>query len=157
MKTIQKERIEKSFYNIYVANDGTEFTNSEECQKYEESAEGVLLAKIKPLVIKRTTEEDLFNCGGCDNDVWVIKPNTQEDVDLILQTYLFYNKYMANDEQKELLEKVRKLLQRTIDEDDIIFVGRGYDSDGFWFYGTPNSIKDDLSKHGVVEKKDDNA
>lgn len=155
MKKIQKTR--ESYYDVFVAYDGTEFTNSDECKKYEESARGVLMAKIKPLVIQSIDEEDLFGCGCTDNVVWVMKPNKQDDVDTIMQAYLLYNEYMTRDENKDRLERVKKLLQRTIDEDDIIFVGRGYDSDGFWFYGTPNSIKDDLSKRGVVEKKDDNA
>lgn len=34
-----KEVTTKQDYKIYIANDGTEFTTEEECQKYDDSAE----------------------------------------------------------------------------------------------------------------------
>lgn len=153
MEIIKKERVQKSYYEIFVANDGTEFTNADECKKYEGSAKGVLMAKLKPLIIKDISEDSLFGFGNCDDTVWVMKPSTQNDVDAIMQAFLLYNTYMTKDDQMESLEHRRKLVQRSLDENDVILVGRGYDMDNFWFVGTRNSMKEELDKLMKIEEK----
>lgn len=155
MKKIQKER--KSYYDVFVAADGTEFTTSDECKKYEESAKGVVLAKIKPLVVDDITEEDILGFGSCEYTMWVVKPTTQEDVDTLMQAYLLANPHMTQDDNKGFLEDAIKLVQRSLDENDVIFVGRGYGMDGFWFYGTRNSFKEKLDTFMPAEKNNDNA
>lgn len=45
MKEIKQEVT--STYTAYQAEDGTIFTSSEECQKYETSARAVLLGRLK--------------------------------------------------------------------------------------------------------------
>lgn len=156
METIRKEKVQKSYYEIFVANDGTEFTSSDECQKYEESAKGVLMAKLHPLIIKDICEESIFGFGSCDSTVWVVKPSTQNDVDTIMQAFLLYCPYMAKDDHKNSLECERKLVQRALDENDVILIGRGYDMDSFWFVGTRNSMKEQLDKLMKVDEKNDN-
>ena len=49
MKKLEKDLITK--YTVFQAVDGTEFSQKEECEKYEESALGVLRGKIKRLTI----------------------------------------------------------------------------------------------------------
>ena len=49
MKEIKEELIHKIYVTKYEANDGTIFTTSEECQKYENSARAAILAKYKEL------------------------------------------------------------------------------------------------------------
>lgn len=158
MKTIQKEKVQKSFYDVFVANDGTEFTSREECQKYENSAWGVMMAKIKPLIVEETCEEGIFGFGSCDHIVWVMKPTTQNDVDAILQAYVMNSPYlMEPDGGQQHVERARHLLQRAVSENDVIFVGRGYEMDSFWFVGTRNSMKEELDKFANVEEKKGNA
>lgn len=157
MKTIQKEKIQKSLYEIYIANDGTEFSTAEECRKYENSAEGVIMAKIKPLIVKDIDEESILGWGNCDNTVWVMKLNTQDDADTLMQACILYNDYLRYDEHKESLERMRQIVQRSLDEKDVIFVGRGWENDCFWFYGSRNSLKEKLDTFMNIEKKEDNA
>ena len=144
MKKIQKER--KSFYDVFVAIDGTEFNDREQCEKYEQSAKGVIMAKIRSLIIQQANEGSIFGLGCCDSMVWVMKPKTQDDADAILQFYLLHNADLTNGEHNGMLERARKLVQRALDENDIIFVGRGCCDDDCWFYGTRNSLKDSLDK-----------
>lgn len=157
MKEIRREKVEKSEYFVFVASDGTEFSFRDECEKYEESALGVLMTKIKPLVIKEICTEDIHGYGSCDETVWVLKPTTQEHADIILQMYLLINPHMKNDDYAHYVERAKKLIQRALDENDILFVGRGYEMDSFWFVGTRNSMKEQLDSFFPSEKKDENA
>jgi len=142
MEIIQRER--KSTYEVYVAADGMEFRTAEECKKYEESANGVVMAKVRPMVIKEITEEDIFGFGSCDNTVWVAKPATQEDADTILQAIIVLNPHLTKDDYKHITERQRVLVQRALDENDFIFISRGYEMDCFWLIGTRNSMKETL-------------
>lgn len=144
MEIITREKVQKSTYDVYVAADGLEFTTLEECKKYEESAEGVIMAKVKPMVIKEFTEEDMFGFGSCESTIWVIKPTTQKDMDTIMKAVLVINPHFAKDDFSHHLERARKLIQRALDENDVIFVGRGYEMDSFWLIGTRNSMKETL-------------
>lgn len=51
----------------YEANDGTFFSNKEECEKYEKTAKAVIYNKVKPYRIAETTEYDFFLYRGCDD------------------------------------------------------------------------------------------
>lgn len=146
MEVITRERVQKSTYNVYLANDGTEFSDKEECKKYEESAQGVLMTKIKHLIVNDITEEAFWSFGSCDNTIWVIKVESQGDVDTIMQTYLLLNSFLMQNEYKDRVERARALVQRALVEKDFLFVGRGFDMDSFWFIGTLSTMKEDLDK-----------
>ena len=64
MKEIKQELIHTTYVTKYEANDGTIFTTAEECQKYENSARAVLLARFKDLQIKLISEYNLFSTGS---------------------------------------------------------------------------------------------
>lgn len=152
MEIVSRERVQKSVYNVYIANDGTEFQDKEECKKYEESAEGVLMAKIKHLVVKDISEEEFWGFGSCDNTVWVIKAESQEDVDTIMQAYFLMNPSAKRDENKDRTERARAMAQRSFVEKECLFVGRGWEMDCFWFIGTPSTMKEDLDKFCVKKE-----
>ena len=59
---------------------------------------------------------------------------------------LLHNAYLTDSEYSGRLEKTRNLVQRALDENDIIFMGRGCCDDDCWFYGTRNSMKEELDK-----------
>ena len=145
MKTINKEIIKKSTVTVYVASDGTEFENAEECEKYEKSAEGVLYAKYAPKVVKTIDEETLFGTGNCDSNVEIVRIEKQEDADLILQILLLENPYYAKEENKERLSEKRQILEKAIG--DYVVIGRGWEMDSFWIYGSRKSIIDDFNKN----------
>lgn len=61
--------------NVYVAYDGTEFDNSDECHKYENTAVGALMTQIKPLAVNSMTEYYFFKmyCGSEEYDYYIVK------------------------------------------------------------------------------------
>lgn len=74
-----------SYKTVYVAADGTEFDDRDECAKYDKSAVGVLKGRVKEMAIKDTNEDEIFSCGNCENRALVCVPKNQEDIDTIKQ------------------------------------------------------------------------
>lgn len=144
MKKIQKEVVKKSYVDVFVANDGTEFSSQIECEKYDESAKGVLLAKYAPMVVKTSYEDDIFGVGSEEYVVEIVRVKTQEDVDTLLQIYILEHPYYKDEDNKEQLEGIVSKLNSAIG--DFMLVGRGYDRDSFYFYGSRKSFIEDFSK-----------
>lgn len=148
MKKIQKEVVTKRYEDVFIANDGTEFSIKEECEKYENSAKCVLLTRFQPMVIKNSDEWSLFGFGSEDHEIDVVRINSQADFDLLLQLIILENSYCyeerSNDTEEEIKEKESRKakliarLQRAFDEKDLVFISRGYEHDGFYFEGTRN-------------------
>jgi len=145
MEKKQIEKIEKSYVSVYVANDGTEFNNADECRKYEESAFCVLMMKYNRLVVRRTNEYEMFGCGCEETLIDVVKLETQKDADTLLQVISFCG---SN------LEKAQAATDRALAEDDAVLVGniREWDN-GKWakyedlfVYGTSNQIIENIKK-----------
>lgn len=153
MEKIQKQRV--SYYDVYVANDGTEFNSEDECKKYDKSAEGVLNAMLSKMVVKEATEEDIFSFGGSDNPVQVLAPTGDDDKKIILQLYLLKNPHLNKEDHYHYVESASNLIDRAVKENDCLFIGRGYDRDSFWLYGTRHSMQEELDKFCETEKKDD--
>lgn len=123
MKKVNKETIVST--QEYEAFDGTRFSFAEECEKYEDSAAGVLLAKLSAITLKKGMTLDID--GNDDNEYSTIVPKTQEHLDAINQ-----------------LEKIFHLPNTTsenfADEKDLhlpILMGKRMDRgtlDWVWFY-----------------------
>lgn len=144
MKEIKKERVTTTYETFYVANDGTEFTNPDECRKYDESAAGVLNARLQKIVVKTSDEEKIFDFGCSDNPVQVLAPTSEEDKKTIMQLYLLKNPHLCDEEHNHYVDRASNLIDRAIKEKDYLLVGRGYDWDGFWFYGTRHSMQEQI-------------
>ena len=112
MKEIKEEVIHKSYVTKYEALDGTVFDSSEECQKYEASAEGMLLAKYRELEIKMISEYNLFGVGSDEYYLSIVKLKDELDVDLMTQLYCLFNPGRRNDEAaiKEARNTFRKAM-----------------------------------------------
>ncbi len=125
MKIERKEIIKHETYNIYIASDGTEFKNEEECKRYEDTAKCVLLSKYKNWVVKYTNEYALFN-AGCEENYIDIILITKDKIDTILQL----NKLIGY-ANEETLQRDRDILESSIGE--LFLIGRGdsYD-ENFW-------------------------
>lgn len=111
----------KSFKTVYVAVDGTEFNDKEECRKYDESALGVLKGRVKKLAVRVSNEEDLLYSGGGDNESWVIIPKSADEIALIRQLLLVMGLKMERTE--ELESQIGK----------VIWLTQNYDQDYMWF------------------------
>lgn len=131
METKIKEVIETKTYELYIASDGTEFTNIEECKRYEDTAKCVLLSKYKNWVIKSTNEWEIFD-AGCEEYYIDIIRVSEDKIDTILQLTKLLG--YTNEER---LQKDRTRLESSIGE--LVLIGRGdtYE-ENFWI---KNSLK----------------
>lgn len=131
METKIKEVIETKTYELYIASDGTEFTNIEECKRYEDTAKCVLLSKYKNWVIKSTNEWEIFD-AGCEESYIDIIRVSEDKIDTILQLTKLLG--YTNEER---LQKDRTRLESSIGE--LVLIGRGdtYE-ENFWI---KNSLK----------------
>lgn len=112
MKTVTVDKIIKE--TEYEAGDGTRFRDREQCLKYEEAAEVVVLSRLK--VLNRFTESDVFMSGSDEVDVTVV--NVKDNLQDIKLLFAMQNCTMS------------------INEDDILLIyHRTYNDkiDGMWF------------------------
>lgn len=131
---------------IYIATDGTEFTTREECKKYEESAIGVLMVKYKPLLIKSTTEYDLFSVGCDDGDVDVVKITSEAEADVVRQLYYLFNSYVLGDQYADRKADAEDKIKSALEGSGVLIIGRGCSSDEcFWIIN---------SKEGLINQLD---
>lgn len=140
MEKIQKEV--KNYVTIYVANDGTEFKNAEECEKYEKTAKAVVLAKYKALVVKTSDECRAFTVGCDDNIVELVKVETPADADTILQAYILVQGINSNEDWgKQRIERAHKIVYGALAGDKVLAIGRGYDyNECLWFIGSHTDV-----------------
>jgi hypothetical protein len=153
MKTITREKQIVEKYELFVAEDGTEFKDMAECQKYEESAEGVLSAKYHPLVVGTTTEYNIYDTGREENKVELVKVASKADADIILQMYFLKNTYIKRglEEGKEdsikRVNEVKRCINAAKESGEPLLVNRGYDDDGLWIMGTYSTICEDIQNN----------
>lgn len=148
MKEIKKEKQHIEYVTVYQATDGTEFTDREECIKYETSAKGVLKSKLNNFIVGSTKDSgmdawDLMG-GDCDNEIIAIKMTNAEDLDVVKQymllDYPFYN-------IEDNLEKKNKLFKKFDDaynKGDSILFGINCEGD-YYFINSKQNIIDNLN------------
>lgn len=138
METKIKEVIETKTYELYIASDGTEFTNKEECKRYEDTAKCVLLSKYKNWVIKSTNEWEIFD-AGCEETYIDIIRVSEDKIDTILQLTKLLG--YTNEER---LQNDRARLESFIGE--LVLIGRG-DSyeENFWIKNSLRFYVDKLT------------
>lgn len=141
MKEIKKEIQKVEYITQYEAIDGTMFNDAEECKRYENSVEAVLLSRYNPLVVARKSEETLFNVGSCEYEIDIVKP-TEEEIDTILQLLVLFNSHYDS----KRLQEYRTLLNKVLEEDDFVLIGRGCNYDHYDSFYIINSLTDFVSK-----------
>lgn len=123
---MKKVTIEKSIKETqYQANDGTLFLNEKDCQDYEKSLLGILMAKYSKLNKKSFTESSfLYDIFGNDEyEIDIVKINKKEDIDIIIQLCLYY---YPNKDQDRINYDYDKLL-KALEEENTIIIGKGTD------------------------------
>ena len=130
MKEVSIEQ--KTYIKKWEATDGTQFNSREDCEKYENSAKCVILAKYKEFVIKENSEYELFGLGVDDSQIDVVIVSNPEAVDIIFQTYCFIRDW----DSPENKERARKIITDAYHYSDVLLIGRGFESDDFYIIGT---------------------
>lgn len=148
MEKIEKQKT--TTYEMWQASDGTEFSLKEECQKYEESAKGVLRDRFKKLVV---AEEDAWEllCGYDDNTVYAVKFESEADVDTLMQLYLLENPHMTDENYKKSLEKYIGMAESALCNKDLLLMGENCEGD-LYFMNTRQAIIDKLQNLGKEDK-----
>lgn len=126
----EKQIEEKSYKTVYVACDGTEFDYKDQCLKYDKSCIGVLHGRVKQFAINQGAEDELFNCGSCDNTCIVCIPQSMENLDTIRQLIAAHGG-MDYQVQRVQNEHIGSICIITI----------GYQGDGAWFDTLDSIIK----------------
>lgn len=112
---------------IYIADDGKEFRDIDECKKYEETALFTINKLYSKLVEKTVTEYDVSVLGCDDRMVDVVNLKNDDDIKILIERYVvengkdYVNKYCNN-------LRVGKCL-----------IGRGYGNE-FWVIGMVDDI-----------------
>ena len=152
MKEINKERTTTQIYYEYEALDGTIFNDKDECQKYDESALGVLNYKVSLLKVGKENMNCWDLCYGYeDNGCFALKPVNNEDKDTILQWYVGHHPYLLDDKHAEWLKNVTNIIQKALHEDDIILFGTNCDDESY-IMNTRNHIIDNLKNFDKSEE-----
>lgn len=129
MKEVKEER--KVFDTLYEAVDGTKFTSKEECQKYEESAKGVLKARFMKLVEYSDIESNIFSSGSDETTLYGVRLEEEKDKDVVLQLYLIDHSYLMREEYNKWIERAKELIEFAYKHNDILLVGENMDGEFF--------------------------
>ena len=152
MKEIKKERTQT--YVEYEAIDGTIFKSKDACAEYEGTLQCINQAKYNTLILKKDcTEYGLFGIGNDDDHVDLIQVKSQDDIDIVMKTWLSYNTFYQEDKYKDRVNDTYNMLKKAMDNDDIIFVNHGYEGNDFWFVGTQQGMIDKImSLNDLINK-----
>ena len=146
MKEVTKEKVQK--YTVYEALDGTQFHDKAECEKYEQSAKGVIMARIAKLTVGKANEWDLL-AGSDEHEVIGIKMQTGRDLEYVKQFLLMECSWYNNNTIGR--DKIFDIMEKAYDNDDIVLFGINIDGDYYWINSRQNIINNLMN----LDKKED--
>ena len=141
MKEITKEKVQK--YTVYEALDGTEFHDKAECEKYEQSAKGVIRARIAKLTVGKATEWDLL-AGSDDHEVIGIKMQNGRDLEYVKQFFMMECSWYGEVRTREVFDIIEKAYDNN---NDIVLFGINCDGE-YYFINSRQNIVDNLVNFG---------
>jgi len=144
MKEVTKEKVQK--YTVYEALDGTQFSDKAECEKYEQSAKGVIRARIAKLTVGKANEWDLL-AGSDEHEIIGIKMQTGRDIEYVKQFFMMECSWYEEVKTREIFD----VIEKAYDNDDIVLFGINCDGDYYWVNSRQN-IVDNLMN---LDKKED--
>lgn len=161
------ETIEKLVRTEYIAEDGTVFSNEEECKKYEESALFAISKELKRLTKDNTSQYEINDNFSCDDTVEIFDVQTERDLEN-LRRYL-YLKMRKNGSSEDSVKEC--FTSKNGKRDKYVFDGVtaghevmifwNYDEDWFWVYndgsidGYCDFFRENITK--LITQKKENA
>ncbi len=144
METKKIEVVNKTYVEIYIATDGTEFNDKEQCVAYEKSAAGVLKGRMVKFALDAPkTECDLYGGAGSDeNRVYVVVPKTDDDVKTLEQ--LIHLKAYNKDAAAEKIAVGK-----------VFVVTFSYDEEDMWITDLNNLVRAATAEQYEIVKKGD--
>jgi hypothetical protein len=144
MKEIIKERTKVEKYTVYQAVDGTEFDFKEDCERYDNSAQGVLRGKLKSLIVNDEWNGWDLMGGNEDNQVIAVAVPHESDIDIILQNYYCDHPWILQDSNVAMKEKLVAAVNQAYKDQDVILFGINCDGD-YYFINSRQNIIDNLN------------
>jgi hypothetical protein len=142
MKEVTKEQVQK--YTVYEALDGTEFHDKAECEKYEQSALGVIRARITKLTVGEENAWKLM-AGSDDNTVIAIKMETGRDLETVKQFLLSECTWYGLDTHIKQRDEIFDIIEKAYDDNDIVLFGINCDGDYYWINALQNIVNNLMS------------
>lgn len=134
--TTKEQRIERvEIKKIYVANDGTEFQNEEECKKYEQTAWSVINKMFNMLKVQNTllVDADPLTAFAYEDRICAVKIENTDQIEVV-------NKWMK--EQNTCHVQESYLGVDAIGTIQLLAPFEG----GVWVVGTPDKLKEMYNK-----------
>lgn len=153
MKEVKKETKREviDVRTLYVANDGTEFINEEECAKYEQTALCVLTSRVMTLVEGRANSAWELMGGEDEHKVIAIRIANEKDADTFLQWLFLEHPWLLKDSYKERKKEIETIVRDAYTSKDVILIGINYDGD-YYFINSRKNIIDNLNKLSTDNK-----
>lgn len=136
-----KRTVEELVRVEYIAEDGTVFSNEQECKQYEDSAMFVVKSKLKKLTKEWTSEYAFLEAGSDENELEIFDVQTQEDLDN-LKRYLYLKAIKNGASDKGIQDafvsvdgKRKNFVFENVTYGHEVMVFWSYDNDWFWVYG----------------------
>ena len=146
--TIETQRVET--HVLYEAVDGTRFCSKEECEKYENSAKGVLRGKLKALIVNEPVNAWDLMGGYDDYQVIGVRINTAADRDTVIQNFYLDNPWSLKDSNEERRKKFLELVDDALNNGDLLLLGLNTESE-LYIIDTRQHIIDRLN---ALDKRD---
>lgn len=154
MKEIKEEHKREivELNTFYEAQDGTRFTDEEQCLLYEDSALGVVRGKLAQLFVGEKKDAWELMGGYEEHTVCGIALTKQEDVDTVLQLLYLEHPYYLNDTYTKRREEIESIVNTAYKEKDIILLGINCD-DKYYFINSRQNIIKNLMNFTEAQKK----
>ena len=85
MRKERKEFKRVEYKDVFIADDGTEFSSEDECRKYEGTCECAINAMFKEVPQQETYMDcaEPFQMFGCGDTMYAVKIRSLEDVEVV--------------------------------------------------------------------------
>jgi hypothetical protein len=136
---------EKTNKVMYKTIDGKQFTNEQTAREYENTYRCLLNYKYQSLNPQQVSEWSFSGFGCDDNTVELVQINKPEDIDTILTMSI----YIEGANNKERLDKIKAICERSLQDKTKIAIWRGYveDEDRFHVMFTIKEYQERLNKY----------
>ena len=141
MKEVTKTKEVK--YTVFRAMDGTEFYDSQECRKYEESALAVARVRIQELFTGEGKDVWSLMGGMDDHEIIAVKLNNTTDTNTFLQWLYLEHPWYLDDVHKERRTEVEAIIRSARSSGDVILIGKNCEGD-YYFINSRQNIIDNL-------------
>lgn len=108
---------------IFIARDGEEFEDNEQCENYEKAQKTLAEIKYSKLVKCNISEYGLFLAGSEEDYYDIVRINSSQDLEVLLNAY----SWMGYPKSEEELAKIKENLKTG----EVYLIYRGYDGDAF--------------------------